>query len=47
MLRRPRSAIFAGIIKIVTIIFKTTVKDPKKLTELQIMYQKPIYICIS
>ena len=40
----PRVAIFADIIKIITIFIKTVFEDPK---ELEIMYQNPIYICIS
>ena len=42
-----RVAIFAGIIKIVTMFIKTIIKDTKKLEELEIMYQNAIYICIS
>ena len=41
MLRRPSVAIFAGIIKIVTICTKTIFK------ELEMMYQNETYICIS
>ena len=33
--------------KIVTMFIKTILKTPKKLKELEIMYQNPIYICIS
>ena len=43
ILRRPGVAIFAGIIKIATMIIKTILK----LKELEIMYQNIIYICIS
>ena len=37
ILRRPRVANFADIIKIATMFIKTTFKDPKKLKELEIM----------
>ena len=40
-------AIFAGIIKIVTMFIKTVIKDIKKLEELEIIYQNAIYISIS
>ena len=47
-LRRHGVAIFADIIKIVTIFFKTILKDSRlKLKELEIMYQNGISICIS
>ena len=42
-----QEAIFADIIKIVTIFIKTIFKDSKKLKELEIIYQNVIYICIS
>ena len=42
-----RVTIFADIIKILTIFIKTIFKDSKKLKELEIGYQNPIYICIS
>ena len=45
--RRPGVAIFADIIKIVTVFIKTIIKDSIKLKQLEIMYQNPIYICIS
>ena len=47
VLRRPRVAIFAGIIKIITMFIKTIFKDSKKLKELEIMYHNAIYIYIS
>ena len=37
ILRRPRVANFADIIKIATMFIKTTFKDPEKLKELEIM----------
>ena len=43
ILRRPGVAIFAGIIKIGTMIIKTILK----LKELEIMYQNTNCICIS
>ena len=46
-LRRPRVAIFADIIKIVTMFVKTIRKDSKTSKELEIMYQNTICICIS
>ena len=46
-LRRPRVAIFADIIKIVTMFVKTIRKDSKMSKELEIMYQNTICICIS
>ena len=46
-LGRPRVAIFADIIKIVTIFTKAIFRDSKKSKELEITYQNPIYICIS
>ena len=46
-LRRPRVAIFASIIKIVTSLIKKTLKAQKKLKQLEIIYQNPVYICIS
>ena len=39
MLRKPRVAIFADIIKIVAMFIKTMFKDSKKLKELEVMYQ--------
>ena len=38
ILRRPRVAIFADIIKIVTMFIKTSLKTQKMLKELEIMY---------
>ena len=46
-LRRPRVAIFADIIKIVTMFVKTIRKDSKTSKELEIMYQNTICICNS
>ena len=46
ILRRPGVAIFADIIKIVTMFIKTIFKD-SRLKELEIMFQNAIYICIS
>ena len=46
ILRRPGVAIVPDI-KIVTMLVKTIIKDSEKLKELEIMYQNPIYICIS
>ena len=45
-LRRSGMAVFADIIKIVTMFIKTIFKD-SKLKELEVMYQIPTYICIS
>ena len=47
ILRRPRLAIFAEIIKIITMFIKKCFKTQKKLKELEIMYQNTTYICIS
>ena len=44
ILIKPTVAIFAGIIKVVTICTKTILKDPKKSKELENMYQNAIYI---
>ena len=44
---RPGVAIFADIIKIVTMFIKTTLKNQEKFEELEIMYLNGIYICIS
>ena len=46
-LRRPRVTIFSDIVKIVTIFIKKIFKDQEKLKELEIIYQKAIYICVS
>ena len=47
ILRRPRVANFADIIKIVTMLIRKTFKESKKkLKELQIMYENAIYIWI-
>ena len=45
ILRRPRVAIFADIIKIATISIKTIFKDSKKFK--RIRFYVPIYTCIS
>ena len=47
ILRRPKVAIFAHIIKIITMYIKKIFKLKKKLKELEIMHQNAIYICIS
>ena len=47
ILRRPGVAIFADMIKIITMFIKTIIKDREKLKELEIMYKNLIYICIS
>ena len=46
-LRKPRVTIFSDIVKIVTIFIKKVFKDQEKLKELEIIYQKAIYICVS
>ena len=45
ILKRPRVAIFAKIIKTVTMFIKTILKEMIK--EIEIMYPNAIYICIS
>ena len=45
ILRKPRVAIFADIIKIVTMFIATIFKDSKKVK--RIRNQDGIYICIS
>ena len=47
ILRRPRVASFADVIKVATTLIKTIFKDSKKLKESEIMYQNAIYIRIS
>ena len=47
ILSRPKVAIFADIIKIVTISIKTVLKDSKKVKEVELINQNAIYICIS
>ena len=47
ILRSPRVAIFADIIKIETMFIKTTLKTQNKLNKLEIMYQYAVYISIS
>ena len=47
ILRRLWVAKFPDIIKIATIFVKTTLKDSKKLKELEIMHWVANYICIS
>ena len=47
VLRRPRVAIFADIIRIITIFCKTIFKDLKMLKELEIIYENAIYIRVS
>ena len=46
-MQRPGVAIFADIIKIVTIIIKKKENTQKKLIELKIMYQNANYFSIS
>ena len=46
LLRRPGVAIFAEIIKIVTICIEKKLKTQKTLKEFEIMYENAIYICI-
>ena len=46
-LRKLRVAIFADIIKIVTMFTKTSLKTQKMLKELEITYRSAINICIS
>ena len=45
--RRPRVAIYADFIKFVTMFIKIIFKNPKKLLELEIIFQKAVYVCIS
>ena len=45
--RRPKVAIFADIINIVTMFMNNIFLDSKKLKELEITYQNTVYICIS
>ena len=47
ILGRPRVAVFADIIKIITRFIKKYLKTLEKLKELEIMYQNAVYICIS
>ena len=47
ILRRPGIAIFADIIKVVTMFIKIILKIQEKSKDLEIMYQNAIYICIS
>ena len=47
ILRRPGVAIFADVIKIITMFSKKIFKTQKKLKELEIMYENTIYTCIS
>ena len=47
ILWKPRLAIFADIIKVLSMFIKKIFKDSEKLKELEIMYKKAIYICIS
>ena len=47
ILRIPRIAIFADIIKIVTMFIKASLKIQKMLKGLEIIYQNAIIICIS
>ena len=47
ILRRPGAAIFAGIIKILTMFIKNFFKDSRKLEGLEIINLDRIYISIS
>ena len=48
ILKRPRVAIFADIIKVVTIFTKTIFKDSKKKKKgIRNYYQNSVYICFS
>ena len=47
VLRRPGVAIFANIIRIITSLFKESLKTQEKSKKSEIMYQNAIYICIS
>ena len=47
ILRRPGVVIFADIIKIVTMFFKTITKDSRKVKKNEIIYQNSIYMWIS
>ena len=47
IIRRPGVAIFADIIKIITIIINFFLNTQEKLIELKIMYQNANYISIS
>ena len=46
ILRRPRVANLANIIKIATMFIKQPLKTQKKLKKWEIMYQNAIYNCI-
>ena len=46
MLKRPRVAIFADIINVVTMCFKTIFKVSEKVKRIRIMYENAIYIRI-
>ena len=41
ILRRPRVAIFADIIKILTMFIKTIIKDPRKVKRIRNYVSKP------
>ena len=47
ILRKPGVAIFADIIKIVTMFIENFIKDLEQLKALETIYQNSIYICIS
>ena len=47
LLSRPRVAIFAYTVKIVTMFVKKIFIDSKKFKKLEILYQNAVYICIS
>ena len=47
ILGRPGVVTFADIIKILAMFEKQLLKFQEKLKEFEIMYQNPIYMCIS
>ena len=47
ILRRSGVAIFADIIKVLTILLKQSLKTQEKLEESEITYLNGIYVCIS
>ena len=47
ILRRPSVAIFADIVKILTIFTKAIFRDSKNMKNLEITFQNEICICIS
>ena len=47
ILKKPRVAIFAEIIKIATMFIEAILKTRKKLEELESTYHRAVYIYIS